>query len=218
MHAGPGPLTAVLAWLLALVGMVTAGAFIDHARQPLLAVLTGQAAAALPVLLLLPLLSSRDLGLGGATRAWLALGLLFGLVGCVLSALAHGLVLVFAGPPPPQPVEQVIVELHAWGGWPGLLLLAALLPGVVEEVLFRGVVLHGLRRNLSSGAAIVVCALLFAALHLSPWRFLPQFAFGCLLGWLALRSGSVWPAAIAHAAHNAVWLAVERLLRPVTGA
>jgi len=58
---------------------------------------------------------------------------------------------------------------------------------------------------------VLVCALLFAALHFSPWRFLPQLSLGILLGWLTLRTGSCWPAAVGHAVHNGVLLTAEYL-------
>jgi membrane protease YdiL (CAAX protease family) len=78
-----------------------------------------------------------------------------------------------------------------------------MLPGICEELLFRGVILTGLRRSFGPVAAVAVSALLFAALHASPWRFFPQLLLGVLLALLTLRSGSVLPAVVAHAAYNA---------------
>jgi sodium transport system permease protein len=153
-----------------------------------------------------------DLGMGAASPRALLGGLALGPLAALLSLAAGMLFIIFIGPPPPdQPVERAIATIYDQTGWIGLLLITALLPGVVEEALFRGVILSGLRRRLPPGAAVLVCALAFALMHLSPWRFAPQLALGCLLGWLTLRTGSCWPAALAHAAHNGLVILVARL-------
>lgn len=112
--------------------------------------------------------------------------------------------------PPPEDIKQIDVTLAAIrsaGGWGLLILLVCVLPGIVEEALMRGVVLSGLRRRFSAPAAVVATALLFAAMHGSPWRFMPQLALGLAAGWLAVRSGSCWPGAVTHATYNAVVVA-----------
>lgn len=212
MLAKPGVVIAVLAWLLAGAGML-GGAWLLGGKPDLLAmVLVSQAAVALPVLLLLIPLRPRELGLGLPSRKGILAGAALGPVAIAMSmAILGAIVLLFGQPPNQQPVELVIGDLHQRFGLGGLLLCAAILPGLVEEALFRGVILTGLRRHLSPAAAVLICALLFAALHLSPWRFLPQLALGCLLGWLTLRTGSCWPAALAHALHNGILLTVTQL-------
>jgi uncharacterized protein len=50
--------------------------------------------------------------------------------------------------------------------------------------------------------AIAGTALLFAVMHVDPVRFVAVFALGLLFGWLAWRSGSIWPAVAAHGANN----------------
>ncbi len=170
------------------------------------------------MLVLLTQLRPRDIGLGlPSARGWLggvAVAPLAIACSLALGAAVYALVIALGGHDPGrQPVEEVIDTLHARLGLGGLVLCAAILPGVVEEALYRGVMLTGLRKHLSPAAAVLVCALLFAVMHLSPWRFLPQLALGCLLGWLTLRTGSCWPAALAHALHNAVLLVVTRLVQ-----
>lgn len=81
-------------------------------------------------------------------------------------------------------------------------LVIAVVPAVAEELLFRGLLLRSLRGSFGAAAAVAVSAAAFGAFHLSPHRFLPQAVLGALLGVLALRSGSLWPAVVAHAAHN----------------
>jgi membrane protease YdiL (CAAX protease family) len=83
-----------------------------------------------------------------------------------------------------------------------LVLCVTVVPAVCEELLFRGLLLAGLRRSLGDAGAVLASAFCFAALHLSPERFLAQFAVGILLGMLVVRSGSLWPAVVLHGLHN----------------
>jgi membrane protease YdiL (CAAX protease family) len=86
----------------------------------------------------------------------------------------------------------------------------ALAPALCEEALFRGLALPSLATRLGGRAAIVVTALLFAAFHLSLYRFVPTALLGILLGALRWRSGSLWPAVAFHAANNALVLTLVR--------
>ncbi len=80
-------------------------------------------------------------------------------------------------------------------------LIIAVAPGVCEELLFRGFMPRFFEGS-SQKAVIVITALLFAAFHLDPFRFLPVFALGLLLGYLTLRSGSIYNSMLSHALNN----------------
>ncbi|MCL4305901.1 ABC transporter permease subunit [bacterium] len=88
--------------------------------------------------------------------------------------------------------------------------IIALLPAVVEEHLCRGLMLRGLDRESGKWTAILVVALIFAILHLNPYRFLPTFALGILLGFIAVRTGSIFPAILGHFINNAASMIVFR--------
>jgi uncharacterized protein len=83
-----------------------------------------------------------------------------------------------------------------------LSVLAATLAPLAEEVTFRGYLLTSLRTRHGPLAAIGLSALFFAVIHLDPVRFAPVLFLGALFGWLAWRSGSIWPAIVAHATNN----------------
>jgi hypothetical protein len=53
-------------------------------------------------------------------------------------------------------------------------------------------------------AAVLLQAGAFAAFHLLPERIPQTFVLGAVLGWMTLRTGSLLPAIVAHAAHNAM--------------
>jgi len=83
---------------------------------------------------------------------------------------------------------------------------------VLEEVLFRGVVLQGLLRNERPWVAIGQSALLFGLFHFNPAQSLNAGLAGLLLGWLYYRTRSLWLCMAAHALNNllafsAMWLA-----------
>jgi membrane protease YdiL (CAAX protease family) len=80
---------------------------------------------------------------------------------------------------------------------------AAGLAPVCEELAFRGHLLSALRLRARPASAIALSALAFAALHLDPVRLPGLLFLGGLYGWLTWRSGSLYPAVLAHAVNNA---------------
>jgi sodium transport system permease protein len=82
------------------------------------------------------------------------------------------------------------------------LFLLAITPALCEELLFRGALLAGFRRDLSPTRAICWQALAFAAAHGSLFRLPTTFALGALLGLLRWRSGSLWPCVALHFTYN----------------
>jgi sodium transport system permease protein len=96
-------------------------------------------------------------------------------------------------------------------------LVFGVLPAVCEELFFRGFVLSGLssafRGRGAEARAVVLSSVLFAVFHIFPEKWLPTFLVGLLLGFLAIRTGSIWPGMLAHAINNAS--AVLRGWKPV---
>lgn len=89
------------------------------------------------------------------------------------------------------------------------LLHAAVIPAVVEELAFRGVVLTGLRAVFKDRLAVAVSAMMFAILHLTPLSFPHLLLLGVLLGAARLRTGSVWPCVAIHGVYNALVLVLQ---------
>jgi membrane protease YdiL (CAAX protease family) len=73
---------------------------------------------------------------------------------------------------------------------------------ITEELFFRGVILRGLLGQFRSGKAIVVAAAMFSVYHVVPYQLLGAFAAGVVLGWVFVRTGSLWPCIIGHALYN----------------
>ncbi len=72
----------------------------------------------------------------------------------------------------------------------------------VEEVFFRGFFLAGLIAPLGAARAAVVSAAIFAVAHVEIGSMIPLFITGLALAWLYLRTRSIWPPIMAHAAQN----------------
>lgn len=85
------------------------------------------------------------------------------------------------------------------------------LPPLVEEVVFRGVLIERWAIRWGLRAAILVSALAFGIMHADP---LGAGVFGVITGLLYLRTGSLWPGILIHAANNLVALAGMRLADP----
>ena len=93
----------------------------------------------------------------------------------------------------------------------GVALLVVLLTvgaPVVEELFFRGLLLRSLGRRFGAAAAVIGSGVLFGLIHFEPLQLLALVVFGVVLGYLAVRTGRLGPGIFAHAAFNAVTVAV----------
>lgn len=90
---------------------------------------------------------------------------------------------------------------------------------VAEEILCRGYGLARICELAGDRRALLYTALVFAVLHGS-WVKLPgTFTLGLFLGWLVLRTGSLWPAFLGHFTNNGIawildWFETSPLLDP----
>jgi membrane protease YdiL (CAAX protease family) len=90
----------------------------------------------------------------------------------------------------------------------GLALVAVVWGPVGEEVFFRGFVLPGLVKRFGAPVGVVLSSGLFALFHIDVGMLVPTFLLGAAFAWIYLRTGSLWPAILAHGAQNALalWL------------
>jgi len=73
---------------------------------------------------------------------------------------------------------------------------------LLEEIIYRGIILDGLLNNHSRSFAIIFSALIFALIHMILIQIIPAFFSGLLLGWLYLRYRSLLLVFFAHAVNN----------------
>ena len=95
---------------------------------------------------------------------------------------------------------------HA-GAFAANVVVLVLLGPFAEELFFRGL---GVRVLMLYGGlvAILVTGVIFGLVHGLLGALPPLVLFGIGLAWVRLRSASVWPAFIGHAAYNGLGIAV----------
>ncbi len=90
-------------------------------------------------------------------------------------------------------------------------IIGGLLPAICEELIFRGIIINGLRKNMKNGLAIVLSALMFAIMHGSLQQFIYPFCMGLVFGFVAVRTGSVVSSMIIHGVSNTLSIFIAYL-------
>ncbi|GGO17439.1 CPBP family intramembrane glutamic endopeptidase [Microbispora bryophytorum] len=133
---------------------------------------------------------------------WLGACLLVALVAVVLGQVIEAMTLLSAGVDPG----------FRWAGWgeflPAIIVVLLLVPfqSAAEEYAYRGWIIQGFGAYLRNPwPAILVGAAAFAASHgYTGWGIVYVFAFGMLMGWLAVRTGGLEAPIALHATNNIV--------------
>lgn len=113
---------------------------------------------------------------------------------------------------PPDSMKNVEKELAEMVKHICIIPLLTLLPGICEELLFRGLLVTAFARRLSPLVSVLIAALFFALMHDWPWRFFSQFFLGIVLGLVLIRCQSVYPAMVLHACYNLGIILIYKLL------
>lgn len=91
-------------------------------------------------------------------------------------------------------------------------ILLAVIPPLVEELVFRGIFFGSYRKAGMSGAAIM-SGLIFGCFHLNINQGLYAFAIGIVFAYMVEATGSLWSSVIAHFAINTYSIGVVQLLK-----
>jgi uncharacterized protein len=94
------------------------------------------------------------------------------------------------------------------------ILIIAVIPAIGEELLFRGIIqrlFSEWTRNHHAG--IWISAIIFSALHLQFFGFLPRTMLGILFGYMLVWSGKMWIPITAHFVNNAMAVTVYYFIR-----
>jgi ABC-2 type transport system permease protein/sodium transport system permease protein len=119
-------------------------------------------------------------------------------------------------------VERLLVQWRATP-LPWIVLTMGVVPGVCEELFFRGFLFSGVRRHFGDIRTVGFTALAFGFFHVvlaggaAPERIVPSTLMGLLLGWVALRADSIWPAILLHVTHNSLLVTVARYREELPG-
>lgn len=104
--------------------------------------------------------------------------------------------------------EEMVAQFFVEKGWWSFVqnvFVIAIMAGLSEEVFFRGVVQRIIERSSSNPhLAIWGAAILFSAIHMQFFSFLPRMFLGAYLGYLLLWTRTLWVPIIVHAANNMI--------------
>lgn len=124
-----------------------------------------------------------------------------GMMVCVYSNVAANLLLSnlnsigFHPSIPEMPYDNSIVPIIMY------IISIAIIPPLVEEFAYRGIILGSLRKY-GDGFAILVSATLFGLMHANFSQIPFAFIIGLILGFLTVRLNSILPAIIIHFINN----------------
>ena len=93
-------------------------------------------------------------------------------------------------------------EIPVWQ----IVILLSVIPGIVEELTFRGALLHGLRRRFSPVVLCLVVGGIFGFFHFQIFRIPSTALLGVILSAVTVLTGSIFPAILWHTINNALAL------------
>lgn len=112
----------------------------------------------------------------------------------------------FSGKMPEAALNNDIWVLVLYG------ISVTIIPPIVEELLFRGMVLQGLRK-FGDTFAIVVSAMLFGLYHGNFVQMVFAFIAGLVMGLVVVRTGSIWTSIMIHCINNSIAFGIEMTQR-----
>ena len=95
-------------------------------------------------------------------------------------------------------------------GFVGVLITVAVLPAVFEEIIFRGLLLKGMK-SFGTVGAVLLNGVLFALYHQNPAQTLYQFCCGAAFAVVTIRAGSILPTVLSHFLNNALIIVLMKL-------
>jgi hypothetical protein len=102
-----------------------------------------------------------------------------------------------------QELTEAFLKMDTLGSLFFNILMIGILPSIGEELIFRGIfqrLFAEWTKNIHLGIAIA--AILFSAMHMQFYGFLPRMILGVLLGYLFYWSGSIWVPILGHFVNN----------------
>ena len=104
-------------------------------------------------------------------------------------------------------IKEFTDTILSYNNWVDLvqnLIVVALMAALGEELLFRGVLQNVFGKKIRNQHIIIwAVAILFSAIHLQFYGFIPRMLMGAYFGYLLYYTRSIWAPILAHFANNA---------------
>ena len=128
------------------------------------------------------------------------------------------LLIGIAGPisrliPVPESMKESILQIAGQTGFWTFILMVISAP-VLEELIFRGIMLEGLLKKYTPATSIIISSVLFGIAHLNPWQLVSGLIIGIFSGWVYYKTRSLVPSVIIHAAANLSGFTMRYFIEP----
>jgi sodium transport system permease protein len=132
-------------------------------------------------------------------------GVLVGAPSGLLVGIGVAKLATYILPVPPELVEQFGKELLPENVpfWQ-LVLILSVLPGICEEIAFRGLLLYGMRKRFGPVGLCLFVGCVFGLFHFALFRLVPTALLGVILSSVVVMTGSIFPAMLWHALNNGI--------------
>lgn len=153
-------------------------------------------------------LSWADLGLRPAGRHWYRRAVIIAVLLLPAVALVNSVLIPMLSDEPfrnPQ-LYAIAPAGFSWSAMLTMLVMAGVVAPFAEELVFRGLLFPWLRARLGVPAAVLLSALFFATMHGALILIPALTVVGAAFAVIYQRSGSLWPAIVAHSVFNGIMI------------
>jgi membrane protease YdiL (CAAX protease family) len=103
--------------------------------------------------------------------------------------------------PMPEFMKNIFLEFAQRNGVFSFITIVVAAP-ILEELIFRGIILDGLLKKYSPLNSIVISSILFGLIHLNPWQFIAAFVIGIFSGWVYYKTKKLTLSILIHFVNN----------------
>lgn len=103
--------------------------------------------------------------------------------------------------PMPEFMKKAFLELANQNGVFSFITIVIAAP-IIEELIFKGIILNGLLQRYSPSNSIIISSVLFGIVHLNPWQFISALVIGVFSGWVYYRTRKLMLPIIIHFVNN----------------
>jgi len=105
--------------------------------------------------------------------------------------------------PMPDFMKDIFSKLSQYNGIYGFITIVIAAP-IIEEWIFRGIILDGLLKRYSPLKSILFSSFLFGIVHLNPWQFISAMIIGSFSGWIYFRTRNLGYSIFIHFINNLI--------------
>jgi len=102
-------------------------------------------------------------------------------------------------------ITGIFLSVNTYKGWLFNIFIIAIIPSLSEELFFRGVLQNIFHEVFKKALwAILLSALIFSAIHMQFYGFIPRFFLGALFGYVYWLTKNLWYPILMHFVNNAL--------------